>query len=82
MKESVQLVKEGPCRVTGCPGKILPTFLPVREQSIGSPIRQIKNAVPSGNRVFVRGADGGIRTPDPFITSEVLCQLSYVSITE
>lgn len=25
------------------------------------------------------GADGGIRTPDPFITSEVLCQLSYIS---
>ena len=25
-------------------------------------------------------ADGGTRTPDPFITSEVLCQLSYVGI--
>ena len=23
-------------------------------------------------------ADAGTRTPDPFITSEVLCQLSYV----
>jgi hypothetical protein len=26
----------------------------------------------------VRRADAGIRTPDPFITSEVLYQLSYV----
>ena len=25
-----------------------------------------------------RGADAGTRTPDPFITSEVLYQLSYV----
>ncbi len=25
-------------------------------------------------------ADGGTRTPDPFITSEVLYQLSYVGI--
>ena len=25
-------------------------------------------------------ADGGTRTPDPFITSEVLCQLSYVGV--
>jgi hypothetical protein len=25
-----------------------------------------------------READAGIRTPDPFITSEVLYQLSYV----
>ena len=26
-------------------------------------------------------ADGGTRTPDPFITSEVLYQLSYVGIS-
>ncbi len=26
-------------------------------------------------------ADAGTRTPDPFITSEVLYQLSYVGIT-
>jgi hypothetical protein len=26
----------------------------------------------------MREADAGIRTPDPFITSEVLYQLSYV----
>jgi hypothetical protein len=26
----------------------------------------------------LREADGGTRTPDPFITSEVLYQLSYV----
>ena len=30
--------------------------------------------------VLFIGADGGIRTPDPFITSEVLYQLSYVSV--
>src|SRR5687767_5930182 len=30
-------------------------------------------------RAFLR-ADGGTRTPDPFITSEVLYQLSYVGI--
>ena len=29
------------------------------------------------SRVFLR-ADAGTRTPDPFITSEVLYQLSYV----
>jgi hypothetical protein len=30
------------------------------------------------NRLTDREADAGIRTPDPFITSEVLYQLSYV----
>ncbi len=29
---------------------------------------------------FIRRADGETRTPDPFITSEVLYQLSYVGI--
>jgi hypothetical protein len=29
-------------------------------------------------RVVALKADAGIRTPDPFITSEVLYQLSYV----
>ncbi len=29
-------------------------------------------------RAFLFKADGGTRTPDPFITSEVLYQLSYV----
>ena len=34
---------------------------------------------PCANRTFVESeADGGTRTPDPFITSEVLYQLSYV----
>jgi hypothetical protein len=32
-------------------------------------------------RAFLR-ADGGTRTPDPFITSEVLYQLSYVGAAE
>jgi hypothetical protein len=29
-----------------------------------------------------KGADGETRTPDPFITSEVLYQLSYVGMPE
>ena len=33
---------------------------------------------PNGAFVVNTEADGGTRTPDPFITSEVLYQLSYV----
>lgn len=43
-----------------------------------SPVSETKNH-PADVGWFFVGADGGIRTPDPFITSEVLCQLSYIS---
>jgi hypothetical protein len=38
----------------------------------------IRTALPSGVPAGPPEADAGTRTPDPFITSEVLYQLSYV----
>ena len=36
--------------------------------------------MPFGDPTAHEKADAGIRTPDPFITSEVLYQLSYVGL--
>ena len=50
------------------------------ELSVPSPLRtavNIKTAKPGHFQGFTR-ADAGTRTRDPFITSEVLYQLSYV----
>ena len=42
-------------------------------------LTRTKEAPPaSAETALVSQADGGTRTPDPFITSEVLYQLSYV----
>ena len=38
----------------------------------------MQNPAGAGISAYLRGADARIRTADPFITSEVLYQLSYV----